>query len=326
MADIYGQLVAAQLEGLSSDPTAVAGRVYYETDTGLFKYYNSVAAAWRTLLDTATGTASVTTTRGDMIRRGAAVDERFELLVSGKILKSDGTDPIWAWPSTFANHTDASYTVLDNDGYSTFTFNITTGTDRTLTLPTAADNTGRVIDVVKIGSGTGAVIIDGEGAETVDGAAWIILDGQYESATIMCNGTAWYVINAHFTSRKSQTQSGGASVTSAWGDLTNITLTAGTWLVNGLVQVQLGTLSSPAWVQGGLGTASGTTTTGLASGDTTSVVLPPTANYDSVIAITPKHYTVAAGATQDIYLKGRASSAGTGTGIGRVTATKISFV
>ncbi len=40
--------------------------------------------------------ATVTDTRGQMIRRGASADEAVDLGASGTVLTSDGTDPVWA--------------------------------------------------------------------------------------------------------------------------------------------------------------------------------------------------------------------------------------
>ena len=43
--------------------------------------------------------ATVTTTRGDLIRRGATADERVALGTSGHVLTSNGTDAVWAAPA-----------------------------------------------------------------------------------------------------------------------------------------------------------------------------------------------------------------------------------
>jgi hypothetical protein len=87
-----------------------------------------------------------------------------------------------------------SYTILDNDGYDVVlcgntSFNIT------ITLPTAADNSGRRIFIKKTDTGAGAVTIDGEGSETIDGSTtWSLPGGQQDSVCVLCNGTAWYII------------------------------------------------------------------------------------------------------------------------------------
>jgi hypothetical protein len=89
--------------------------------------------------------------------------------------------------------TDESYTVLDGDGYKTIL--VSTGaSNRTPVLPTAADNAGREITFKKIDTGAGYVVIEGEGAETINGTANFTLNYQYDWVTLVCDGTAWHSI------------------------------------------------------------------------------------------------------------------------------------
>lgn len=64
----------------------------------------------------------------------------------------------------------------------------------TLTLPAAGGVTGLVLYVKKTDSSGSAVTIDGSGAETIDGATTIDLALQYESVTIVSDGTSWHII------------------------------------------------------------------------------------------------------------------------------------
>jgi len=65
----------------------------------------------------------------------------------------------------------------------------------TITLPLASPNEGRILRVKKIDSvQTNAVKIDGNGAETIDGAADLDLLLQDETATVVSDGTEWWVI------------------------------------------------------------------------------------------------------------------------------------
>ena len=114
--------------------------------------------------------------------------------VKGQVLYNGGSATLEWQPAQAGVHSlsNADYTVLDNDGYGVI--NVTTGnTDRTITLPTATDNTGRKINIIKIDSGTGNVILDGESTETINGATTFTMVGQYATAEIVCNGTAWYL-------------------------------------------------------------------------------------------------------------------------------------
>lgn len=85
----------------------------------------------------------------------------------------------------------AAYTATQNDGL--ILVDATSGAI-TITLPTAATSVGRVYTVQKIDGGANAVTVDGAGAETIGGAATKALADQYDSITIACNGTAWYVL------------------------------------------------------------------------------------------------------------------------------------
>ena len=69
--------------------------------------------------------------------------------------------------------------------------NCTSGTF-TVTLPTAVGIEGQYF-VIK-NSGTGVITIDGDGSETIDGAANKLLSVQYESIIVVSNGSNWIVV------------------------------------------------------------------------------------------------------------------------------------
>jgi len=65
----------------------------------------------------------------------------------------------------------------------------------TITLPLAATATGKIYTFIRTGAGVNALTIDGAGAETIDGAANnATMDAQYDSLTIICDGTEWFII------------------------------------------------------------------------------------------------------------------------------------
>lgn len=88
----------------------------------------------------------------------------------------------------------ANYTILDNDALQTILMTTGSVTDKTITLPTVAANTGRIVTIVKVDSGTKKCIIDGEGAETINGQTAQYLLSQYARITIVSNGTSWDIL------------------------------------------------------------------------------------------------------------------------------------
>jgi hypothetical protein len=77
----------------------------------------------------------------------------------------------------------------------------------TITLPAVVSNLagpsgninrslGRILVIKKIDVSANAVTIDGNASETIDGATTLDLTTQWQSVTLQCNGTAWFVISS----------------------------------------------------------------------------------------------------------------------------------
>jgi len=64
----------------------------------------------------------------------------------------------------------------------------------TLTLPAAAGCARRIYNIKKIDASANAVTVEGDGAETIDGAANYPLPAQWNCVQIQCNGTAWFIL------------------------------------------------------------------------------------------------------------------------------------
>lgn len=64
----------------------------------------------------------------------------------------------------------------------------------TINLPAAASNTGRVLNVKKVDASGNAVTLDGNASETIDGATTLAIATQYQSYTVICDGTGWWII------------------------------------------------------------------------------------------------------------------------------------
>jgi len=63
----------------------------------------------------------------------------------------------------------------------------------TVNLP-AASTTGRELVVKKVDSSANAVTIDGNGAETIDGATTQVISVQYDAVKIVSDGTEWWIV------------------------------------------------------------------------------------------------------------------------------------
>lgn len=64
----------------------------------------------------------------------------------------------------------------------------------TLTLPQASLSSGFKYTIKKIDASANAVTLDPFSSETIDGSATYTLSSQYDSVTVVCNGTNWFII------------------------------------------------------------------------------------------------------------------------------------
>lgn len=64
----------------------------------------------------------------------------------------------------------------------------------TVNLPAAASSTGRVLQCKKKDASANAMTLDGNGAETIDGAATLSTTTQYAAFTVACDGTEWWIL------------------------------------------------------------------------------------------------------------------------------------
>ena len=81
-----------------------------------------------------------------------------------------------------------AYTATNDD----YVIDCTSGTF-TVTLPASSGRTGRIL-IIK-NSGAGTITVDGNAAETIDGAATYAISVQYGTIQIMSDGTNWKIIS-----------------------------------------------------------------------------------------------------------------------------------
>lgn len=94
-------------------------------------------------------------------------------------------------PVTPTNYSITSDTDAIDGG--TYYANCTTG-DVTVTLPLASSNNNAEITVKRVDASGNDVIIDGNGSETIDGNTTVTITDQWNSVTVRCNGTAWFIV------------------------------------------------------------------------------------------------------------------------------------
>ncbi len=63
----------------------------------------------------------------------------------------------------------------------------------TVALPAAAHIAGKLFTVTKTDASVNTVTVDANGSETINGATTKVLSSQYETVTVVSNGTGWYI-------------------------------------------------------------------------------------------------------------------------------------
>lgn len=182
---------------------------------------------------------STVTTKGDIIAAtGSATVDRLAVGADGTFLKANSANATGLeWGSVTNNLAVASktttYTATTSDDVILAS---TSGGAWTLTLYTAAGNSGKVLKVKKTTSDTNTLTIDGDGSETIDGQTTFSIAGQYEEVSIVSDGTNWHVLDFRPTdvraaSSSTHTPTGSGQYHNMTGN--SLTLPPGTWQLTG---------------------------------------------------------------------------------------------
>lgn len=102
------------------------------------------------------------------------------------------------------NAQTGSYSVVVGDRNKLVTIDAS-GAVATVGLPVAATaGDGFRVTIKKIDSSSNSVTIDGSGAETIDGAANVVITNQWTAFTLVCNGTSWAIASKYSKSGLTQ--------------------------------------------------------------------------------------------------------------------------
>ncbi len=83
----------------------------------------------------------------------------------------------------------SGYTAINND----FITIDVSGGDKTINLPLAGANNGATVIIKRTDGSVNNVVVDAAASETIDGDLTINLTLQYESVTLICDGSNWFI-------------------------------------------------------------------------------------------------------------------------------------
>lgn len=144
--------------------------------------------------------SSPLTTKGD-IWGYSTEDDRIPVGADGEILVANSAQALGVeWTAVIPNRTLIFASV--NAGLSPYSVQAdddvilcdASGGPVTVALPAVASSDGRLLRVKKTDASANAVSADGDGAELVDGLATFDLLVQYESVTLVCDGSQWWSV------------------------------------------------------------------------------------------------------------------------------------
>jgi len=117
----------------------------------------------------------------------------------------------------------------------------------TVTLPAAADNTGKVYYLKNIDAEGDDITIDGNGTETIEGSTTYVLDPYKHAVRIISDGSNWHVIeeSGELVTQNSFTRANCDGSVFTWNDVTNVT-TGDIWMDRNLGASQVAASSTDA--------------------------------------------------------------------------------
>lgn len=146
------------------------------------------------------------TTKGDLLSSDGTDNSRLAVGSNGTCLQADSGETTglkWVNPRLASVGTKSGdYTILDNDGYEIIL--VTTGSSLvTITLPAASTNVGRRIAIKKVDTGSGKLVVQRAGSDTIEDGSRTSVQVAFAGDTLSLVGSTsskWDFQGQHYQS------------------------------------------------------------------------------------------------------------------------------
>ncbi len=166
--------------------TPEAGAVEFNTDALYFTITTGTVRKKIALYDDTSGAT------GDIYYRDSGGNfVRLAIGADGKTLRASGGIPAWSDATLNTATKTSNYTITGTD---VVIFADASGANVTITLPTASANAGYRFYIKRIDSSGNTCSIARSGSDTIDGQTSVSIALQYDSYTVVSNGSQWYII------------------------------------------------------------------------------------------------------------------------------------
>lgn len=141
-------------------------------------------------------------------------DEQYKVVLAAAGTDDPPTTPIDTWDNlspvrenpvadVTVSSKSANFNVLVTDKGKLFEVDASSGSVNATLLLAADASNGFEVSFKKVDSSSNTVVVDGNGAETIDGATTQTLSNQYDAITLVCDGTEWHVKSENDASESS---------------------------------------------------------------------------------------------------------------------------
>lgn len=172
----------------------------------LFQYVAGSTTKASTYTDAAKGTPNsnpMTLNASGRLDQDIYIDQSMKFVLATSAAGDPPTGSVWTVDNALSLEQlwttvtkTTNYTTVEADRDRLIRSDATSGNITITLLPAATAGDGFMTAIKKTDSSANTVVIDGNSAETIDGALTLTLNNQNEVAVLICNGTLWNVVNS----------------------------------------------------------------------------------------------------------------------------------